>query len=106
MSNFYTRTGDDGTSGLLGKERVPKDHPRLEAVGAIDETNAALGVARANCSDSDIQAVILVVQRDLYHIMAEVAATKENASKFRIIDADRVTWLETKTLAFESFCPA
>jgi cob(I)alamin adenosyltransferase len=45
---LYTRTGDDGTTGLFGGGRVPKNHPRIEACGAIDELNAALGLAAAN----------------------------------------------------------
>jgi cob(I)alamin adenosyltransferase len=97
MTDFYTRTGDDGTSSLLGNQRVPKDHPRLEAVGALDETNAALGIARATCNSERIKAIIIQTQRDLYHLMAEVAATPENAARFRVIDAERVVWLEQKT---------
>lgn len=96
MTDFYTRTGDDGTSGLLGRERVPKDHPRLEAVGSIDEANAALGVARAFCGQAKTNGTLLTIQRDLYNMMAEVAATPENAARFRTIDAHRVAWLETE----------
>ncbi len=102
MANFYTRTGDDGTSGLLGDQRVTKDHPRLEAVGVLDETNAALGVARATCRSEQIKTIILEIQRDLYHLMAEVAATPENAARFQEIDAQRVDWLEQKTEEFSS----
>ena len=97
MSDYYTRTGDEGTSGLLGKERVPKDHPRLEALGVIDESNAAFGMARAIIGESQIQEILLTIQRDLYKMMAEVAATPENASRFRAIDMERVSWLEEKT---------
>lgn len=97
MTNFYTRTGDDGTSGLLGEGRVSKDHPRLEAVGAIDEANAALGVARAACKAPRSPQILLTVQHDLYGLMAEIAATPENAARFRAIDAERVAWLEEQT---------
>ena len=97
MSDYYTRTGDDGTSGLLGEGRVPKEHPRLETVGAIDESNAAFGVARAVCQSSQTREIILSIQRDLYHMMAEISATPENAAKFRKIDAQRVSWLEEQT---------
>ena len=44
---IYTRKGDDGTTGLFGGNRVRKNHPRIQAMGAVDETNAALGAARA-----------------------------------------------------------
>jgi cob(I)alamin adenosyltransferase len=94
MSQFYTRRGDHGYTGWLGEGRVPKNHPRLEAVGAIDEAVAALGMARAACQSPDSGEILLKIQRDLYHLMAEVSATPENASKFREIDPARVTWLE------------
>jgi cob(I)alamin adenosyltransferase len=94
MKAFYTRTGDDGYTGLLGEGRVPKYHSTPEAVGTIDEATAALGMARANCQTTDGAALLLAVQRDLYHLMAEVAATPENAPRFRKIDAGRVAWLE------------
>jgi cob(I)alamin adenosyltransferase len=97
MEKFYTRKGDDGYTGLLGENRVPKFDPQIEAVGAIDETTAALGVARAHSKDSQTGQVLLIVQRDLYLIMAEVAATKENAHRFRKIDSQRVAWLEEQT---------
>ncbi len=94
---FYTTTGDDGTTGLLGEGRVTKYHARIEAVGTLDESTAALGLARAQCLDPRSSPIILETQRDLYKLMAEVAATPENAEKFRSIDAARVTWLEEQT---------
>lgn len=97
MTRFYTRTGDDGYTGLLGEGRAPKYDPRIEAVGAVDEASAALGLARAASQLPDFQPLILAVQRDLYHLMAEVAATPENAARFRTITAERVAWLEGET---------
>ncbi|MCC6299824.1 MAG: cob(I)yrinic acid a,c-diamide adenosyltransferase [Anaerolineales bacterium] len=94
---FYTTTGDDGTTGLLGEGRVTKYHARIEAIGTLDESTAALGLARAQCLDPRSAPIILEAQRDLYKLMAEVAATPENAGKFRSIDAARVTWLEEQT---------
>ena len=94
---FYTTTGDDGTTGLLGEGRVTKYHARIEAVGTLDESTAALGLARAQCLDPRSSPIILETQRDLYKLLAEVAATPENAEKFRSIDAARVTWLEEQT---------
>ena len=55
MSNFYSRSGDDGTTGLLGNERLPKDDPRIEAVGSIDEANAVLGIIRSQIKNNDIK---------------------------------------------------
>ncbi len=97
MTRFYTRTGDDGTTGILGEGRIPKYHPIAEAIGALDEATAALGLARAQCRATGLPALLLTVQRDLYHLMAEVAATPENAARFRQIDAGRVAWLEAQT---------
>jgi len=90
----YTSSGDDGYTGLLGEGRVPKWHIRLEALGNLDESSAMLGMARASCGSPERGALLLAIQRDLYHMMAEVAATPENAGRFRTIDAARVNWLE------------
>jgi len=102
MAKFYTRTGDDGYTGLLGEGRVPKYHPRPETVGAIDEASATIGLARATCQEERTAAILLEIQRDLYLIMAEVAATPENAARFREIDAQRVLWLESQIDALSS----
>ena len=91
---LYTRKGDDGTTGLLGSDRVSKDHPRIEALGALDEASAALGLARASCQAHQTPPILRKTQQDVYKLMAEVAATPENADKFIGIDADRVTWVE------------
>jgi cob(I)alamin adenosyltransferase len=94
VTRFYTRKGDDGTTGWLGEGRVPKYHPRIEAVGALDEASAALGLGRAACRSPETGAILLSVQRDLYHIMAEIAAAPENAHRFRVIGSAKVDWLE------------
>lgn len=96
MAPFYTRQGDDGYTGLLGAGRVPKHDPRPEAYGSIDEASAALGVARSLARSSDTRGIVEAVQRDLYLLMAEVAAAPEHAARFRRIDAARVEWLEAK----------
>ncbi len=97
MSNFYTRKGDDGTTGLLGEGRLPKYHPRIEAIGTLDETTAALGLARAHSHSPEVNEILIQTQRDLYNLMAEVAATPENAAKFRNIDSSNIDWLEKQT---------
>ncbi len=94
---FYTAKGDDGTTGLLGEGRVPKYHDRIEAIGALDEASAAVGLARAQCSSPQTPPILLETQRDLYKLMAEVAATPENAARFHFIDSSRVDWLEKQT---------
>jgi cob(I)alamin adenosyltransferase len=97
MSPFYTQTGDEGKTGLLGEGRVNKFDLRIEALGALDEATAALGLARASANAPLVASLILEVQRDLYKLMSEVGATPENAEKFRFIDSTRVRWLETQT---------
>jgi cob(I)alamin adenosyltransferase len=95
MPVLYTRSGDDGFTCILGEGRLPKNHPIPEALGCIDEASAALGVARAICESKENATLILQIQRDLYHLMAEISATPENAPRYRKIDASRISWLET-----------
>jgi cob(I)alamin adenosyltransferase len=79
---------------LFGKGRVPKHGLRPWAYGTVDEASAALGLAKSLLSSEDTRQVLTQVQRDLYHLMAEVAATREEAARFRTIDANHVEWLE------------
>lgn len=97
MSKFYTRKGDDGTTGTLGKTRLPKYHPRIETIGTLDEATAALGLARALIESPEVDVILTKIQRDIYSLMAEVAATPENAAKFRSIKSSHVEWLEKQT---------
>jgi cob(I)alamin adenosyltransferase len=94
MTRFYTKSGDDGYTSLLGKGRAPKHDPQIEAVGLIDEANAAIALARTLSISSGTSSLLLEVQKDLYHMMSEVAATPENVSLFQKIKASRVKWLE------------
>jgi len=96
MPKYFTGKGDDGYTGLLGGERVAKEHPQPEAYGAVDEASAALGLARALAVDEDSQRIAAHVQRDLYALMSELAATPENAARFRLIDEQSVRWLESQ----------
>lgn len=70
---IYTKTGDDGTTGLLAKGRVSKDDPRIEAYGTVDELNALLGLARASGLDSNADAVLEQIQNDLFAVGAALA---------------------------------
>ncbi len=105
MAPTYTRTGDDGSTGLLGEGRLPKYHPRIETLGALDEASAALGLARALSRSQQTIAILKEIQRDLYALMAEVAATPENASRFRTLDLPRLEWLESQTDTLETQVP-
>lgn len=96
MNKFYTTKGDEGYTGLLGKERVPKYHPKIEAIGAIDEATAALGLARSLTTSPETASILLSMQRDFYLLMGEIAAGKENAERFHAIGADKVAWEEAQ----------
>lgn len=102
MKKFYTQSGDDGYTSRLGKGRLPKDDRRIEAIGTIDEASAVLGLVRAQSQDPETADLLLEVQRDLYHLMAELSATSENAGQFRKIDETRVKWLGAKIDAISS----
>jgi cob(I)alamin adenosyltransferase len=105
MHSIHNHTGDDGNSGLLGEGRLPKYHPRLEALGVLDEASAALGLARALCKSHQNGALLKEIQRDLYSIMAEVAATPKNVQRFQILNQSRLTWLESQTDAIAASAP-
>jgi cob(I)alamin adenosyltransferase len=96
---FFTRRGDDGTTGRLGEGRISKTDLRIETVGTLDEASAALGVARAAARDTCTVSILLSVQRDLHQVMAEVAASPENAQQFRF-DPERVSWVEQQIQTF------
>lgn len=93
--SFFTRKGDDGSTGLLGKDRVSKHDLRIETLGTIDEASAVMGLARALAQEPRCAPLLLEAQRDLYRLMAEVAAVPENAGQFRF-DERRVQWLESQ----------
>jgi cob(I)alamin adenosyltransferase len=79
---IYTKTGDDGTTGLLYGGRVAKTSLRIEANGAIDETQAALGCVRADTEPgSELDSILVGIERDLYVAMAEIATADENRHK-------------------------
>jgi len=113
MSPIFTRTGDDGATGLIGEGRLPKHHPRLETLGALDEASAALGLARSLCRASQTGPILVEVQRDLYKLMAEVAAAPEHARRLRdlrqaqgtALESARIDWLEAQTLAVSALVP-
>ena len=63
---IYTKTGDNGTTGLQGDIRVPKSDPRIIAYGTVDEANAQLGIILSHKLDSDIEAVLIQIQNELF----------------------------------------
>lgn len=95
---IYTKTGDRGDTGLFGGGRVPKDHPRVQAYGDVDELNAALGLARSIELMPRIDEVLAPIQRDLFAIGALLATPdrekmQQHLEKARV-DEGRVAELE------------
>ncbi len=76
MAKIYTKAGDDGTTGLIGGDRVSKDASRIEAYGTIDELNSLLGVARSVGLDGDVDRVLLRIQGRLFTIGASLAVPR------------------------------
>lgn len=105
--SISTRTGDDGTTGLLYGQRVAKDHPQIEAVGSLDELNSALGVAKA-AGPTDANRVALErIQRDLISLMGEIAcaeadSAKYAASKFEKVGESDLARLDAAVAAIEA----
>ncbi|MBA3689820.1 MAG: cob(I)yrinic acid a,c-diamide adenosyltransferase [Actinobacteria bacterium] len=81
MPRIYTKTGDDGTTGLLYGGRVLKDDPATEAYGTTDEAVAALGLARSLCDDETLSADLLALQRELFVVGADLATNPRERGK-------------------------
>jgi cob(I)alamin adenosyltransferase len=96
-THWYTGVGDDGYTGVLGRERMPKYAERPEAYGTVDEASAALGLARAQARDPRTQELLLAAQRDLYHLMADLATLPETATRPAWLVATRLDWIEVCT---------
>jgi cob(I)alamin adenosyltransferase len=97
--SIYTKTGDDGTTGLFFGGRVRKDDPRLDAVGTLDEAQAALGVVRGLGGVPEIDDVLVGLESGLYVAMAELATSEDNRGKLKpeetLVSISMVERLET-----------
>ena len=91
LNRIYTRTGDDGTTGLATGERRKKFDLRIEAYGTVDETNACIGLARLHTShDADIDAMLARIQNDLFDLGADLATPEGKPLRYeplRIVEA-------------------
>ncbi len=98
---IYTRTGDAGETGLFGGERVPKDSPRIEAVGTVDEANSQLGLARSllPAQAGELAADLERIQNDLFDLGSDLATPAGSAYEERVrrIAAADVQFLEERT---------
>jgi cob(I)alamin adenosyltransferase len=90
LSKIYTRTGDDGTTGLGDGSRVAKTHPRVQAMGDVDELNSVIGLLQTESLPAQIVECLIGVQHTLFDIGGELAVPG-----YKMVDDDRVTRLET-----------
>jgi cob(I)alamin adenosyltransferase len=105
--SIATRTGDDGTTSLLYGQRVPKNHPQIEAVGSLDEFNAALGLARATAARTAQKSVLASIQRDLVALMGEIACAESDlarhaTSKFLKVGEGELARIDAAVAAIEA----
>jgi cob(I)alamin adenosyltransferase len=99
---IYTKTGDDGMTGLLGSRRVSKDDLRIEVYGTIDELNAALGLARAHRLDSIADVLVALLQDELFVVGSALADASEHGPFHNAITDEHVTRLEAAIDALET----
>src|SRR5213079_1586660 len=93
--SIVTKTGDQGETSLMYRRRLPKNNPRSEAYGAVDELTAALGLARASCDDKFVSEQVFAVQKDLINVMGELSTLPEDRQRyakdgFHAVDAKMV----------------
>ena len=84
MLKIYTKTGDDGTTGLQGNKRVLKSNPRIMAYGAVDEANAAIGIALTFELDDEIKNILCMLQNELFMVGADLSNPNLDDSKNRV----------------------
>src|SRR5205085_11355585 len=80
--SIVTKTGDQGETSLMYGRRVPKNDPRVEAYGSVDELTAALGLARAASDDDFVAEEIFAVQKDLINVMGELSTIPEDRQRY------------------------
>jgi cob(I)alamin adenosyltransferase len=104
---IYTKTGDDGTTGLFGGARIAKDDPRVEAYGAVDELNSVVGLARSAKPSSAIDALLASIQAELFVVGAELAtvAGKEDKLSMKLVGQEEAGQLELGIDTFEKGLP-
>jgi len=97
---IYTKTGDDGNTGLQGNFRIAKSHPRIISYGTVDEANAALGIVLANSLDDDITKIFTEIQNDLFLVGADLSNPNISDGKNRVT-LDMIKRLEQHIDKFE-----
>lgn len=99
---IYTKTGDNGETGLFAGPRVRKDAPRIEAYGTIDELNAVLGCARCQPLPAEVDALLATVQNELFNLGAELATLDPGKLQLAVISAAHIAALEAAIDRFEA----
>jgi cob(I)alamin adenosyltransferase len=99
---IYTKTGDDGDTGLFGGPRVRKDHPRIEAYGTVDELNAVLGVVRTHAPPADVDALLERVQNELFDLGAILATPEPEKFGMTGVGDEQSSRLEAAIDRFET----
>jgi cob(I)alamin adenosyltransferase len=96
LTRLYTRKGDEGETSLGGGQRVPKDDPRVTAVGTVDELNASLGVALAHGLAPRLAEVLPRIQNELFHLGSDLCFLEEDKARYPLpqIEARHITALE------------
>jgi len=84
ITKVYTRTGDDGTTGLGGGQRVPKDSPRIEAYGTVDELNSQIGVVQSLGVNEAIAEPLRGIQNDLFHLGSDLCILEEDKQRLSV----------------------
>lgn len=100
LSKIYTRTGDDGSTGLGDGTRIEKDHLRVDAMGDIDELNAVIGIVLSEALPDAIATILTQVQHDLFDLGGEICIPGHS-----MIKGERVTALETTLDALNAGLP-
>lgn len=95
---IYTRTGDKGSTSLIGGVRVPKNHIRIESYGTVDELNSQLGLVNDLCNDAELTEWLREVQDRLFTLGAELATAPDKDIKMKLPDLHQsdIEWLEAR----------
>ena len=101
LSKITTRTGDTGSTGLADGTRLGKEHARIAALGSVDELNSQLGVLLAEPLASDIRAVLLQTQNDLFDLGGALALPTQD-----VFAASRIAWLDQQIAKHNADLPA
>jgi len=102
ITKVYTRTGDTGQTGLVGGKRLPKDHPRIEAYGSVDELNSVLGIVLSFLVQKDaskrrdkLELILEAIQQKLFDLGSELATLPGDEYVGQItLQAEDSEWLE------------